>query len=94
MGGAVGFIWALVVILGLAWALIQTGTVNVGINFGLWIHVLLGLALLGVVFNLFVAPFLNRERETTSSSTATRTGTRGGGVAHRETTRETHERTV
>ena len=52
MGGASAFIWVMVVILGLAWALTQTGTVNLGVNFNLWVNLLLVLAVLGAVFNL------------------------------------------
>lgn len=68
MGGASAFIWIMVVILGLAWALTQTGTVNLGVNFNLWVNLLLVLAVLGAVFNLFVVPFLSRSRTTTSSA--------------------------
>jgi hypothetical protein len=68
MGGASAFIWVMVVILGLAWALTQTGTVNLGVNFNLWVNLLLVLAVLGVVFNLFVVPFLGRSRTMTSSA--------------------------
>jgi hypothetical protein len=68
MGGASAFIWVMVVILGLAWALTQTGTVNLGVNFNLWVNLLLVLAVLGAVFNLFVVPFLGRSRTTSSSA--------------------------
>ena len=47
MGGAVGFIWVMVAILALAWVLMQTGTVKLGVDFNLWVNVLLVLAVLG-----------------------------------------------
>jgi hypothetical protein len=68
MGGASAFIWIMVVILGLAWALTMTGTVNLGVNFNLWVNLLLVLAVLGAVFNLFIVPFMNRSRTTTTSA--------------------------
>src|SRR3954452_8683150 len=68
MGGASAFIWVMVVILGLAWALTQTGTVNLGVNFNLWVNLLLVLAVLGAIFNLFIVPFLGRSRTTSSSA--------------------------
>ena len=80
MGGASAFIWVMVVILGLAWALTQTGTVNLGVNFNLWVNLLLVLAVLGAVFNLFVVPFLGRSR-TTSSSARTEGSSVGAPVA-------------
>jgi hypothetical protein len=73
MGGAAGFIWVMVVILALAWALVQTGTVNLGVDFNLWVNVLLGLAVLGLIFNLFILPFLGRK--TTSTTSASASGT-------------------
>ena len=73
MGSAVMFLWAMVVILALAWALAQTGTVNLGVNFGLWVNLLLALAVLGALFNLVVVPFLGRSRTTRTSSTASGT---------------------
>jgi hypothetical protein len=78
MGGASAFIWVMVVILGLAWALAQTGTVDLGVNFNMWINLLLVLAVLGAVFNLFVVPFLGRSRTT---STAARMDTAATGAA-------------
>ena len=66
MAGASAFIWVMVVILGLAWALTQTGTVNLGVNFNLWVNLLLVLAVLGAVFNLFIVPFLGRSRTTST----------------------------
>jgi hypothetical protein len=38
------------------------------VNLDLWINVLLVLAVLGAVFNLFVMPFLGRSRTTRSSA--------------------------
>ena len=70
MGGAAGFIWVMVVILALAWALVQTGTVRVGVDFNLWVNILLGLAVLGAIFNLFVIPFLGRRTTTTTAADA------------------------
>ena len=78
MGSAGMFIWAMVVILALAWALVQTGTVNLGIDFNLWVNVLLVLAVLGVIFNLFIVPFLSRSR--TTSTSAHTAGTAAPGV--------------
>ena len=69
MSGAAAFIWILVVILALAWALMQTGTIR-GVNLDLWINILLVLAVLGAVFNLFVMPFLGRSRTTRTSASA------------------------
>ena len=54
MGGATGFLGMAVVILALGWALQLTGTVNLGMNLNLWLPVLLVLAVLGAVFNMFV----------------------------------------
>jgi hypothetical protein len=68
MNGATGFLWMAIVILALGWALQLTGTVNLGLNLNLWLPVLLVLALLGAVFNIFVAPFLGRTRTTRSSA--------------------------
>lgn len=71
MGSAAGFLWLAVVILALAWALELTGTVRLGVNLGFWLPVLLVLALLGALFNMFVTPFLGRSRTTrTAASTA------------------------
>ena len=70
MGGAAGFIWVMVVILALAWALVQTGTVRVGVDFNLWVNILLGLAVLGAIFNLFVIPFLGRRTTTSTAADA------------------------
>ena len=47
-----GLIWAIIALLVLAWAL------GFAINIGWWINVLLLLALVGLIFNLFIAPFL------------------------------------
>ena len=71
MGGATGFLWMAVVILALGWALQLTGTVNLGLNLNLWLPVLLVLAVLGAVFNMFVVPFLGRTRTSTSTANAT-----------------------
>jgi hypothetical protein len=78
MGGATGFIWMAVVILALGWALQLTGTVNLGMNLNLWLPVLLVLAVLGAVFNMFVVPFLGRTRTSTSTVNATGTGVAAG----------------
>jgi hypothetical protein len=71
MGGATGFLWMAVVILALGWALQRTGTVNLGLNLNFWLPVLLVLAVLGAVFNMFVVPFLGRTRTRTSTANAT-----------------------
>jgi hypothetical protein len=76
MSGASGFIWMAVVILALGWALQMTGTVNLGLNLNIWLPVLLVLAVLGAVFQMFVVPFLGRTR--TSTSTVNATGTAVG----------------
>ena len=100
MGSATGLIWALVVLLVLAWVLTQTGTVNLGVDFNLWMHVLLVLAVLGVVFNLFIAPFLNRGRTTTTrvssdtSGSAAPPGAPASGTTSREVEQETRDRTT
>jgi hypothetical protein len=70
-GGATGFLWMAVVILALGWALQRTGTVNLGLILNLWLPVLLVLAVLGAVFNMFVVPFLGRTRTSTSTANAT-----------------------
>ena len=105
MGGAASFIWVMVVILALAWALVQTGTVRLGVDFNLWINVLLGLAVLGAIFNLFILPFLGRRTTTTTSASATGTRVPDGprptvadppvgasGAAQREVVQDTRER--
>jgi UPF0716 family protein affecting phage T7 exclusion len=73
MGGAAGFLWMAVVILALAWALQISGTVNLGLNLGFWLPVLLVLALLGAIFNMFVMPFVGRSRTTRTSAAASGT---------------------
>jgi hypothetical protein len=73
MGGAAGFLWMAVVILALAWALELSGTVRLGVNLGFWLPVLLVLALLGAIFNMFVMPFMGRSRTTRSSAAASGT---------------------
>ena len=81
MGSAAGFLWLAVVILALAWALELTGTVRLGVNLGFWLPVLLVLALLGALFNMFVTPFLGRSRSTrTAASTAGTTTAAPGAV--------------
>lgn len=70
MGSAAGFLWLAVVILALAWALELTGTVRLGVNLGFWLPVLLVLALLGALFNMFVTPFLGRSRTTRTAASA------------------------
>ena len=69
MGGATGFLWMAMVILAVGWALQLTGTVNLGLNLNVWLPVLLVLAVLGAVFNMFVVPFLGRTRTSTASAT-------------------------
>ncbi|HZS02908.1 MAG TPA: hypothetical protein VFE37_29635 [Chloroflexota bacterium] len=73
MGGAAGFLWMAVVILALAWALELSGTVHLGVNLGFWLPVLLVLALLGAIFNMFVMPFMGRSRTTRTSAAASGT---------------------
>ena len=70
MGSAAGFLWLAVVILALAWALELTGTVRLGVNLGFWLPILLGLALLGALFNMFVTPFLGRSRTTRTAASS------------------------
>ena len=72
--GAVGFIWVMVVVLALAWALSFMGAIP-GLNFNLWINILLVLAVLGAVFNLFILPFLGRSRTTRTEASASGTTT-------------------
>jgi hypothetical protein len=79
MGGAAGFLWLAVVLLALAWALELTGTVRLGVNLGFWLPVLLVLALLGALFNMFIMPFMGRSRTTRTSASAA--GTAAPGVA-------------
>src|SRR5687768_12470610 len=71
MGSATGFIWMAVVILALGWALELTGTISLGLNLNVWLPVLLVLAVMGAVFNMFVVPFLGRTRTTTTTANAT-----------------------
>lgn len=78
MGGATGFLWLAVVILALIWALDFTGTVRMGINVGQWLPVLLVLAILGAVFNMFVMPFLGRSRTTRTSASVAGTSAPAG----------------
>ena len=105
MGSAAGFIWVMVVILALAWALVQTGTVRLGVDFNLWINVLLGIAVLGAIFNLFIMPFLGRRTTTTTSASAAGTRVPDGpraavveppagasGASQREVVQETRDR--
>ena len=73
MGGAAGFLWMAVVILALAWALDLSGTVHLGLNLGFWLPVLLVLALLGAIFNMFIMPFMGRSRTTRTSAAASGT---------------------
>jgi hypothetical protein len=95
--GAAVFIWIIVAVLALAWLLTQTGTVQLGIDFGFWINLLLILAVLGAALNLFVLPFLSRSRKTTTSTTAadTEAGTApgAGATAARESQRESVQET-
>jgi hypothetical protein len=106
MGGATGFLWMAIVILALGWALQLTGTVNLGLNLNVWLPVLLVLAVLGAVFNMFVVPFLGRTRTSTSSVNASGTavaaaapGTAApavapaGGVSQQEVVQQTRDHT-
>src|SRR3954454_22514061 len=77
MGGAAGFLWMAVVILALGWALQLSGTVNLGLNLGFWLPVLLVLALLGAIFNMFVMPFMGRSRTTRTAAAASGSATPG-----------------
>ncbi|HLH23879.1 MAG TPA: hypothetical protein VK066_15250 [Chloroflexota bacterium] len=81
MGGAAGFLWMAVVILALAWALELSGTVRLGVNLGFWLPVLLVLALLGAIFNMFVMPFMGRSRTTRTATSAAGTATPAAPVA-------------
>jgi len=103
MSGAVGFIWVMVVILGLAWVLMQTGTVKLGVDFNLWVNALLVLAVVGAVVNLIIVPLLGRSR--TSRTTVTNSGTAPtaapagpgappSGAGQQEIVQETHDRTA
>jgi hypothetical protein len=105
MGGAVGFLWLAVVLLALAWALNFTGTVKIGVDLGLWLTVLLVLTVLGVVFAMFVQPFIGRRRTTRTytaeSGTTTgqapagappATGAPASGMSQREVVQETQDR--
>jgi hypothetical protein len=105
MSGAVGFIWAIVAILALAWVLMQTGTVKLGVDFNLWINALLVLAILGAVVNLIVVPLLGRSRtsRTTVSTAGTTTGAQPAaappaapaeGATQQEIVQETRDRTT
>ncbi|MGH2353525.1 MAG: hypothetical protein ACRDJN_18125 [Chloroflexota bacterium] len=103
MAGAASFLWAVIVLLLVAWVLMLTGTVNIGVDFGLWINVLLVLAVAGAALNLFVFPFLSRTRKTTTATTASGTaagapatgttaaGTTASGTAQREVVQETKD---
>jgi hypothetical protein len=103
MSAAVGFIWAIVAILALAWVLMQTGTVKLGVDFNLWINALLVLAVLGAVVNLIVVPLLGRSR--TSRTTVSTSGATTAappapaaapaeGATQQEIVQETHDRTT
>jgi hypothetical protein len=106
MSSAVGFIWVLVAILALAWVLMQTGTVKLGVDFNLWINILLVLAVLGAVVNLIVVPLLGRSRTTrttvnTSGTTsapppaaAAGPGAPAEGATQQEVVQETRDRTA
>jgi len=97
MTGAANFLWIIIALLLIAWALAVTGTINLGVNFSLWINVLLVLALVGAVLNLVVFPFLSRTRKSSTvvSDTGTAADTAGGaattGTARREAVQETKE---
>ncbi len=67
MGGAAGFLWMAVVILALGWALQLSGTINTGLNLGIWLPVLLVVVLAGAVFHMFIMPFIGRARTTRTS---------------------------
>ncbi|HEY7066913.1 MAG TPA: hypothetical protein VII06_35945 [Chloroflexota bacterium] len=80
MGGAAGFLWMAVVILALAWALELSGTVHLGVNLGFWLPVLLVLALLGAIFNMFIMPFMGRTRTTRTAASAAGTAAPAAGT--------------
>jgi hypothetical protein len=94
MGGAAGFMWVIVVILGLAWVLIQTKTVNIGVDFNLWINLLLVLAVLGAAINLIVLPLLGRRSttRTTVETSGTSAAAPASSTTSQEVVQETQER--
>ena len=104
MSAAVGFIWAIVAILALAWVLMQTGTVKLGVDFNLWINALLVLAIVGAVVNLIVVPLMGRSRTsrttvstsgaTTGAPPAPATGAPAEGATQQEIVQETRDRTT
>jgi hypothetical protein len=52
----VGLIWTIIVILAIAWFL------GFAVNIGWWIHLLLIIALIGIVYNLVIGPMLLASR--------------------------------
>src|SRR5262249_22838495 len=73
MGGATGFLWLAVVVLAMVWALEGTGTISGVPSLSTWLSVLLVLAILGAIFNMFVMPFLGRSRTTRTAASASGT---------------------
>ncbi len=49
-------IWTIVLLLGIAWLL------GFSIDIGSWIHLLLLLAIIGIIYNLLITPFLAARR--------------------------------
>src|SRR5438552_1096408 len=106
MGGATGFLWLAVVILAMVWALQYTGTISGGPSLSTWLPVLLVLAILGAIFNMFIMPFLGRSRTTRTAASASgttapavapgtvapTTTTPAAGSAEHEVVQETHDR--
>ena len=52
----VGLIWTVIVLLAILWFL------GFAVNIGWWIHLLLVIALLGIVYNLLIAPIIASRR--------------------------------
>ena len=108
MSGATGFLWLAVVLLALMWVLNYTGTIRFGVNFDLWLTVLLVLSVLGAVFNMFIVPFLGRSRTSRTESSASGTvapgaappgavppgGPPASGAGQQEVVQETRDRTT
>jgi hypothetical protein len=99
MGAATGFLWLVVVTLAAMWALNLTGTVRIGVDLSLWLNILLVVAFIGALFNMFVMPFLGRTRTTTSTASGSGTTARpaadsrpASGSHQQETVEETRDR--
>jgi hypothetical protein len=61
-----GLIWALIVVLAIAWFL------GFAVNVGWWINVLLVLIVLGIIYQLVIAPLLLTRRTTGTGRTIVR----------------------